>query len=70
MSTKYGARVYFYSDGVVLVKQTIKRDSHVRYVLDVDSEGKLKERFVDPGPDEDRELGEVIRLAGKGQLSR
>ena len=59
-----GARVYFYEDGVTLVKQTVKRGRS--YVIDTDSEGKHKERHVDPG--DDRKLGVAVRLAGEGKL--
>jgi hypothetical protein len=61
---EHGARVYSYADGVVLVKQTIMRSG--RYVIDTDSRGSHKERHVDPG--DDRLLGEIVRLAGKGKL--
>ena len=63
-ATQYGARVYFYADGVVLVKQTTKRSG--RYVIDTTSDGKHKERHVDPG--DDRRLGQTVRLAGEGKL--
>ena len=59
-----GARVYFYGDGVTLVKQTIKRGG--RYVIDTGPDGNHKERHVDPGIDS--ELGEAVRLAGEGKL--
>ena len=59
-----GARVYFFKDGVTLVKQTVKRGRS--YVIDKDSEGKQRERHIDPG--DDRELGEAVRLAGEGKL--
>ena len=59
-----GARVYFYDDGVTLVKQTVNRGG--RYVIDTDSDGKQRERHVDSG--DDSELGATIRLAGEGKL--
>lgn len=59
-----GARIYFYDDGVTLVKQTIKRNG--RYVVDTDSNGNSKEKHVNPG--DDRALGEIVRLAGEGKL--
>ena len=59
-----GARVYFYDDGVTLVKQTVKKNG--RYVVDTDSDGKHKERHVDSG--NDAELSRTIRLAGEGDL--
>ena len=64
MSTRNGARVYSYDDGIILVKQTVMRNG--RYVIDTDSEGDHVERHVDPG--DDRKLGEVVRLAVEGQL--
>ncbi len=64
MSTGNGARVYFYEDGVILVKQTVMRNG--RYVIDTDSEGNHKERHVAPG--DDRELGEAVLLAGESRL--
>ena len=57
----YGARVYFFDDGVALVKQTVKNEGTGRYVIDRD-----RERHVDPG--DDRALGEAVRLAGEGRL--
>ena len=54
----------FHEDGVVLVKQTIKRGG--RYAIDAGSDGNHKERHVDPG--DDRRLGEAVRLAGEGKL--
>ena len=63
-SRSNGARVYFYEDGVTLVKQTVMRDG--KYVIDTEPGGKHKERHVDPG--DDGELGRVVRLAGQGRL--
>ena len=63
---KHGARVYFYEDGVVLVKPTVKSAKTGSYVVDTDSRGGHRERHVDPG--DDRLLGEVVRLAGQGKL--
>lgn len=59
-----GARVYFYEDGVTLVKQTIKKDG--KYIIDIDPTGNHRERHVDP--DDDRALGEAVRLAGEDML--
>ena len=59
-----GARVYFYTDGVTLVKQTMKKGKS--YVIDTDSEGHHRETHVNPG--DDRALGEAVRLAGEGKL--
>ena len=59
-----GARVYFYNNGVTLVKQTIKRGR--TYVIDSDADGNHKERHIDPG--NDRVLCEAVRLAGEGKL--
>ncbi len=63
---QYGARVYFYEDGVVLVKQTVKSAKTGTYVVDTDANGNHRERHVDP--DSDRLLSEVVRLAGQGKL--
>ena len=65
-ASKYGARVYFYDDGVVLVKQTVKSAKTGEYVIDTGAKGQHNERHVDPG--DDRLLGEVVRLAGRGKL--
>ena len=59
-----GARVYFYGDGVTLVKQTVMKDGE--YVIDTDSHDNHREKHVDPG--DDGELGRVVRLAGEGKL--
>lgn len=61
---KYGARVYFYPDGVVQIVQTIKKDG--RYVVDTTPSGDNRERHVNPG--DNAELGSVLRLAGEGKL--
>lgn len=60
---KYGARVYLNSDGVALVKQTVKRgpNQNDHYVVDGG-----RERFVDPG--DDAALGAAVRAALNGQL--
>jgi len=60
---KYGARVYRLDDGVVLVKQTVKRGAGQSdpYVID-----GQKEAHVDPGNDE--LLGRTIRDALDGKL--
>ena len=59
-----GARIYFYTDGVTLVKQTVKSGNS--YVIDTDTNGRQRERHVNPG--DDRALGEAVRLAGEGKL--
>ena len=59
-----GARIYFYTDGVTLVKQTVKKGKD--YVIDRNLNGRQRERHVNPG--DDRALGEAVRLAGEGQL--
>ncbi|OGF05526.1 MAG: hypothetical protein A2W00_01695 [Candidatus Eisenbacteria bacterium RBG_16_71_46] len=60
---RYGARVYAHKDGVVQVKQTVKRgDGHNDpYVVD-----GQRERFVDPG--DDAALGAAVRAATEGRL--
>ena len=61
---KYGARIYPHRDGVVQVKQTVKRGTGQNdpYVID-----EHKERFVDPG--NDAELGKAVRDALGGHLT-
>lgn len=63
---KHGARVYYYDDGVILIKQTRKDERTGAYVIDSGPDGQHRERHVDPG--NDAELAEVIRAAGQGQL--
>ena len=63
---KRGARIFFFDDGVVHVKQTIYDPKTRRYVIEMDEEGAHKQKFVDPG--DDRILGEVVRQAGRGEL--
>jgi len=60
---KHGARVYAQTDGVFLVKQTIKRgtDQNDPYVID-----EHRECFVNPGNDE--ALGKAVREALEGNL--
>jgi hypothetical protein len=60
---KYGARVYLNTDGVALVKQTVKRgpNQNDQYVVDGG-----RERFVDPG--DDAALGAAVRAALEGRL--
>ena len=62
----HGARIYFYDDGVILVKQTVKNAKTGRYVIDIDNNGNHRERHIDQG--DDRALGETVRLAGQGKL--
>jgi hypothetical protein len=60
---KFGARVYLHSDGVALVKQTVKRGSSQNAPYVVDGQ---RERFVDPG--DDAALGAAVRAALEGRL--
>ena len=62
---RYWARLYFYDDGVILVKQTIK-NSKGNYVIHHDTNGNQKERHINRG--DDQALVEAIRLAGQGML--
>lgn len=62
-ANRYGARVYLQADGVVLVKQTIKRGTQQNTPYVIDSQ---RERFVDPG--DDAALGAAVRAALHGQL--
>ena len=63
-SSKFGARVYLHNDGVVQVCQTVLRTG--RYVIDARANGKLKEKWVNPG--DDAALGVAVRLAIQGKL--
>jgi hypothetical protein len=63
-AAKFGARVYFHNDGVIQVCQTVLRNG--RYVIDTKDDGKLKEKWVNPG--EDATLTAAVRSAGKGEL--
>ena len=65
-SLPHGARVYAYEDGVILVKQTVKRPGTGRYVIDTLADGTHRERHLDPG--DDSAVGEAVRLAGQGEL--
>lgn len=58
---KHGARIYYYEDGVILVKQTVQRLPKGPYVIDAH-----RERHVDPG--DDAVLVEAVRAAGRGEL--
>ena len=60
---KYGARVYQLDDGVIIVKQTVKRDRNgaARYVIDDD-----RERHIDPG--QDALLARAVQDALAGKL--
>ena len=62
----HGARVYFYDDGVVLVKQTMKCPRSGRYIIDSGPDRSQRERHVSPG--NDLALAEAVRLAGQGKL--
>ena len=61
---KYGARIYLMKDGVILVKQTIKKGASQNdpYVID-----EHRERHVDPDED-DASLGRAVRTALEGKL--
>ena len=61
---KYGARVYYYADGVIQVMQTVKKGG--RYVVAIDPARRPKSRFVNPG--DDALLASVVRSAGLGEL--
>ncbi len=60
---RHGARVYLLDNGVVLVKQTVKRGEaqNASYVIDGD-----REQHVDPG--DDSLLGARVRAALNGEL--
>ena len=65
---EWGARVYYYSDDVILVKQTRKSDPdpRARFTIYRDSNGNEHERHIDP--DHDEEIVQAILDAGRGQL--
>ena len=65
-SLPHGARIYSYDDGVILVKQTVKRPGTGRYVIDTLVDGTHRERHLDPG--DDLALGAAVRLAVNGKL--
>ena len=61
----WGVRVYpAYTDGTVLVKQTVRKDGE--FVVYADSDGRHRERHVDYHVD--AELAEAVRDALQGQL--
>ena len=64
MAEKYGARVYFHDDGVILIKQTILRKG--RHIIDCDENGRHKEDFANPG-EADRVL-DILSAAKEGRL--
>ncbi len=61
-----GARVYFYEDGVTLVKQTVKSGKTGTYIIDTHADSSHVEKHVDPG--DALALGEAVLLAGQGKL--
>ena len=64
-STIWGVRVYPpYSDGTVLIKQTVRRGRE--FVIDEDGNGRHRERYVNCG--DDAALVQAIRDALQGQL--
>ena len=65
-ATRHGARVHFYTDGVILVKQTVKSLKTDRFVLDTHPDRTQRTRHIDPG--DDTALCHAIRLAGQGKL--
>jgi hypothetical protein len=63
-ANKFGARVYFHTDGTIEVCQSILRNG--RYVIDGLPNGKFKEKWVKPGDDD--QLVAAVRAAGEGRL--
>ena len=66
MTAKYGARVYFHDDGVILIKQTVLRDG--KYVIDCDENGGHKEEFADPSPGAADRVFSILLEAKDGKL--
>ena len=62
---RHGARVYFHPDGVILIKQTVKKDD--QYIIDSD-EGGHKEAFADIGSGQAERVLEILRKASGGEL--
>jgi hypothetical protein len=60
---RYGARVFQHSDGVILVKQTVKRGTRQNDPYTIDEQ---RERFVNP--DDDIALAQAVRAALAGEL--
>ena len=60
----HGARVYFYDDGVILVKQTIKSRKTGTYSIDIDTDGKHKQRHIDPDDNQRQGRGDQDGWAG------
>lgn len=66
VTAKYGARVYFHDDGVILIKQTVLRKG--QYVIDCDESGRHKEAFADPGPGAPNQVFTILSSAREGAL--
>lgn len=63
---KYGARVYFYRDGTILIKQTILKNN--RYVIDSDAKGKHKEAHSSIGIGQAKQVLNILNEASEGKL--
>jgi len=67
VAERHGARIEFHKDDVIQIIRTVKRGENPgRYVIDHDSSGRQKDKFVNPG--DDQLLVEAILSAGRGEL--
>lgn len=65
---KYGVRIYPLDSKVILVKQTVKKEGSLTYIVDTMSDGEHREAHV--GIDDDQEIAEAVRAALRGGLRR
>jgi hypothetical protein len=65
---KYGVRIYPLDSKVILVKQTVKKEGSLTYVVDTTSDGDHREAHV--RIDNDRKIAEAVRAALRGELRR
>ena len=65
---KYGVRIYPLDSKVILVKQTVKKEGALTYVIDTTSDGEHREAHVEI--DNDQEIAEAVRAALSGGLRR
>ena len=65
---KYGVRIYPLDSKVILVKQTVKKEGSLTYIVDTTSDGEHREAHV--GIDNDQEIAEAVWAALRGGLRR
>ena len=65
---KYGVRIYPLDNQVILIKQTVKRDSSGVYVVDTMEDGEHREAHVPV--DDDAAIASAVRDALHGLLLR